>query len=136
MTTTLIRLKVPRKLLKKRSFPQIHSIGIVGLGYVGLPLAILAEERGIETHGFDIDARKIQLLGKRSAPFLSEKERQQFVKSRMTLTTDEDTLDDLDAYIVCVPTPVDNDHRPDLAPLISASESVGRHLKKGALGCG
>lgn len=119
----------------RRSEPARHTptIALLGLGYVGLPLALLAEARGLRVRGFDIDAEKVAGLKQRRAPFLSEDEAQQFAKSSMTVAHDERVLDGADIYVICVPTPVDNDHRPDLMPLISASEAVGRHVKRGAL---
>ncbi|HUQ29898.1 MAG TPA: nucleotide sugar dehydrogenase, partial [Candidatus Paceibacterota bacterium] len=110
-----------------------RSIAVVGLGYVGLPLAILAHEKKLRVTGFDVDQTKVEALKKRDAPFLGEAEHQQFAASDITVDTDESVLDGADAYIICVPTPVDEEHRPDLEPLRSASRSVGRHIQKGAL---
>jgi nucleotide sugar dehydrogenase len=110
---------------------RVDTVAIVGLGYVGLPLAILAAERGYKVVGFDIDEVKIAQLEKREANFLSENESEAFKKAKkLTITSDERILDTATAYIICVPTPVHEDHEPDLAPLLSASEIVGRHLKK------
>jgi len=118
---------------RKKPVHAAYTVAVVGLGYVGLPLALLAERRKFRVLGYDTDAEKTALLKRHRAPFLSEEEARQFLKSHMTISTDEKVLDGADAYIICVPTPVDRDHRPDLTPLISASETVGRHLKHGAL---
>ena len=112
---------------------SIRTIAVVGLGYVGLPLAILAENRGYAVRGYDIDANKIAALGKRKAPFLSAEEAARLASSRIRMSTDAAVLAGADAYIVCVPTPVDEEHTPDLRPLVSAARSVGRHLTRGAL---
>lgn len=109
------------------------SLAVIGLGYVGLPLAVLAEERGYEIRGFDVDEAKIARLARRSAPFLSAEEARTFARSRMRLSSDESVLDGADAAIICVPTPVDRNHAPDLGPLISASETLARHLSPGML---
>jgi len=113
--------------------PPVRSVAVIGVGYVGLPLAILANIRGLEVRGFDIDTRKIRALTKGEAPFLSTGEARQLAEGSITFSADETVLDGADVYVICVPTPVDEGHRPDLAPLIAASESVGRHLAKGAL---
>jgi UDP-N-acetyl-D-glucosamine dehydrogenase len=111
---------------------RVDTVAIVGLGYVGLPLAILSAERGYNVVGFDIDEVKIAQLEKREANFLSDAESKAFRKAKnLSISSDERLLDRATAYIVCVPTPVHEDHEPDLLPLQSASEIVGRHLKKG-----
>ena len=113
---------------------SLDTIAIVGLGYVGLPLAILIAERGYATVGYDIDEVKIAQLEKREANFLSSDEAQAFKEAQsLTVTSTEQHLDQASVFIVCVPTPVHEDHEPDLAPLKSASEIVGRHLKRGDL---
>src|SRR4051812_20543198 len=105
------------------------TVAIVGLGYVGLPLAILAAEKDKRVIGFDIDEVKIAQLEKREANFLSEDEAVAFRSAKqLDITSDEKALDAAGAFIICVPTPVHEDHEPDLAPLKSASEIVGRHL--------
>ena len=109
------------------------TVAVVGLGYVGLPLALLAEERGFSVRGFDIDTARIANLQKHKAPFLSHDEAAQLEKSQITFSTDEKILRGANIIVVCVPTPVDDDHRPELAPLMSASEAVGRQLRRGVL---
>lgn len=131
----------PQELAKERSRerritkPVSHdTVAIVGLGYVGLPLAILAAEKGKHVIGFDIDEVKIAQLERREANFLSEDEARSFREAKeLDITSNEKMLDAANAYIICVPTPVHEDHEPDLAPVKSASEIVGRHLKKGDL---
>lgn len=112
---------------------DIRTIAVVGLGYVGLPLAILAEERGYRVRGYDTDAAKVAALSKRQAAFLSAEEAVLLARSRIRVSDDPAILAGADAYIVCVPTPVDEDHMPDLRPLVGASRSVGRGLERGAL---
>lgn len=108
-------------------------VAVLGLGYVGLPLAILAESKGYRITGYDVDPVKVATLKRRDAGFLSEEEAKLFKKSRMVVTTHDERLRGADVYIVCVPTPVDLDHAPDLRPLARASYTVGRNLSPGAL---
>ncbi len=118
----------------KTKSERVTDVAIVGLGYVGLPLAILSASRGYNVIGFDIDEVKIAQLEKREANFLSTEESAIFRSARMlSITSNEKDLDNAQAYIVCVPTPVHENHEPDLTPLISASTIVGRHIKPGDL---
>ncbi len=112
---------------------RIRTVAVVGLGYVGLPLALLAHKRGYTVRGFDIDQKKIDALRRRHAPYLSEEEARAFRASTLELGDDQKKLEGVDAFIICVPTPVDESHQPDLAPLEAASMSVARHLAPGAL---
>lgn len=113
---------------------RLDTVAIIGLGYVGLPLAILSAERGYSTIGYDIDEVKIAQLEKREANFLSEHESAAFKKAvRLSVTSTESTLDRANIFIICVPTPVYENHEPDLRPLESASSIVGKHLKHGDL---
>jgi UDP-N-acetyl-D-glucosamine dehydrogenase len=112
---------------------DIRTIAVVGLGYVGLPLAILAESCGYVVRGYDTDAAKVEALSRRKAPFLSAEEATRLASSHIRMSTESAVLAGADAFIVCVPTPVDEDHMPDLRPLASAARSVARYLERGAL---
>ncbi|RJQ34053.1 nucleotide sugar dehydrogenase [Candidatus Parcubacteria bacterium] len=128
-------------LEKERSYTSLQtnhrtitSVGVIGLGYVGLPLSILAAERRFRVVGFDIDEKKIAQLMRREAGFLNAEEAVQFKRAgALSVTAEERDLEGLDAYIVCVPTPVHENRLPDLRPLEGACEIVGRHLAYGAL---
>lgn len=108
-----------------------HSVTIIGLGYVGLPLALQAQRCGYEVRGFDIDAEKIRGIQSGSPSFLSDEENQALSKKRIRASDDESILDGSSIFVICVPTPVHEGGEPDLAPLIGASEAVARHLKRG-----
>ncbi|GGD40914.1 nucleotide sugar dehydrogenase [Muriicola marianensis] len=116
----------------------VKSIGIIGLGYVGLPLARLFATR-FPVVGFDINPNRIKELqsGKDSTLEVEEKELKEVItkeipKGKGLFCTDQlPDLEGCDVYIVTVPTPVDKNNRPDLTPLIRASETVGKVLKKG-----
>lgn len=110
------------------------TIAVIGLGYVGLPLAIQASSKGFPTIGFDIDAEKIASIQRRDVSYISTEEQKDLTNAEnLTATTDEKMLDAATTYIVCVPTPVSGDHIPDLKPLESACRTLARHLKKGDL---
>lgn len=119
---------------QRRAHTETTTIAVVGLGYVGLPLAILAASRGFQVIGFDIDDVKIAQLERREANFLTDEESEQFRDARsLSVTSNESKLKNVDTFIVCVPTPVHEDHIPDLGPLESASRIVGKHVTKDAL---
>jgi nucleotide sugar dehydrogenase len=109
------------------------TVCIVGLGYVGLPLAIRAAEKGYATFGFDMDAKKIELINKQKSPI-----KEKFIEDKLPLfpisaSTDEKVIAKADIILICVPTPVDKNFYPNLGPVIGATETVAGNLKKGAL---
>lgn len=108
-----------------------YKIGIIGLGYVGLPLAVEFASKGYDVLGFDIKEKRIKALQNHSdeTDEISKEELQQ-VKS-LTFSSDETLLKDRNIYIITVPTPVDDFKQPDLTPLIAASTTVGKYLKQG-----
>lgn len=107
-------------------------VAVVGLGYVGLPLA-LAFGREMQTIGFDISSEKVEAYLKGYDP-TGEMDDELFVRaSKLQYTTDTSRIAEADYVVVAVPTPVDNAHQPDLAPVVKATETVGRNLKKGAI---
>jgi UDP-N-acetyl-D-galactosamine dehydrogenase len=105
-------------------------IGVIGLGYVGLPLAVEFGKQ-LPTVGFDINKARIAELkaGKDSSLEVEPAELAQ--AKYLTVTTDPAALETCNVYIVTVPTPIDQYKRPDLRPLIGASHTVGKTLKKG-----
>jgi UDP-N-acetyl-D-galactosamine dehydrogenase len=109
---------------------QDIKLSIVGLGYVGLPLAVeFGRKRPVV--GFDINQRRIDEL-KDGNDFTLETTREELAAAKhLSYTTNLDDLRTCNCYIVTVPTPIDEHKRPDLMPLIKASETVGKMLKKG-----
>jgi len=108
-----------------------ERVAVVGLGYVGLPLA-LAFGRVMPTIGFDISEARIDACRKGFDP-TGEMEKVLFKRAEtLEYTTDPSGLGKADYIIVAVPTPVDNAHQPDLTPVIRASETVGKHMRQGA----
>lgn len=113
---------------------QHETIAIIGLGYVGLPLAIRASEKGFPVIGFDIDASKIAAVRDASVSSITPREKQTLKDARdFTATTDPHELAKATTFIVCVPTPVSGTHEPDLRPLEGACRTVAAYLKKGDL---
>jgi len=110
-----------------------QNIAVIGLGYVGLPLAIAAAEKGLHVTGFDNDREKIKRLDNRDAEFLSKEEQSAFKKTTMNITSDFDALCEATVFIICVPTPVSDDHLPNLSPLIEATRTVAAALETGNL---
>src|SRR6516225_2745666 len=107
------------------------TIAVVGLGYVGLPLAVEFGKK-YPTIGFDLSSNKIAAYGKRVDPTGEVSSSELEAATRLRFTTDPVDLREADIVIVAVPTPVDEAHQPDFGPLLSASESVGANLKPGA----
>jgi UDP-N-acetyl-D-galactosamine dehydrogenase len=107
-------------------------IGVVGLGYVGLPLAVEFGKQ-FETIGFDVNPRRVAQLRKGRDSTLEVSRAELRAAQRLAFTTDLERLRRCRVFIVTVPTPIDDYKRPDLSPLIRASESVGAVLSKGAL---
>ncbi|MBU0972553.1 MAG: nucleotide sugar dehydrogenase [Proteobacteria bacterium] len=108
------------------------KIAVVGLGYVGLPLAVHFGEK-YETIGFDLKESIIENCKVHKDP-TGEVSQQEFERAvQFTATTDPERMKDADFIVVAVPTPIDKARRPDLYPVESASEIVGRVMKKGAI---
>jgi UDP-N-acetyl-D-galactosamine dehydrogenase len=106
-------------------------VAVVGLGYVGLPLAI-AFGRKFRTIGFDLSPRKVEAYRRHRDP-TGEVSADEFAQATgLEVTTDEVRLKEADFIVVAVPTPVDEAHQPDFRPLVGASISVGRNLRRGA----
>jgi UDP-N-acetyl-D-galactosamine dehydrogenase len=105
-------------------------LAIIGLGYVGLPLAVeFCKKRSVV--GFDINQLRIEQLRAGNDLTLETSQEELGAAKHLVYTTNQDDLRDCNCYIVTVPTPIDDHKRPDLTPLIKASETVGRVLKQG-----
>ncbi|MCE9522104.1 MAG: nucleotide sugar dehydrogenase [Alphaproteobacteria bacterium] len=111
-----------------------ERIAVIGLGYVGLPVALAFAAKFPGTVGFDIDERRVAALAA-GEDWTGETSREELNSVRLTYTHNQDDLKGADVFIVCVPTPIDDQKRPDLRPLRGASETVGRALKRGTIVC-
>ena len=107
------------------------TVAVVGLGYVGLPLAVEFGKK-YRTIGFDLSEAKVNAYRGHVDPTGEVSGEELRAASRLEVTTDPSTLGEADFVVIAVPTPVDDAHNPDFRPLISASESVGKNLKRGA----
>ena len=112
------------------------KVGIIGCGYVGLPLALRFAEAGHKVTGFDTDPAKVSMLnaGKSYIEHIRQDKIQQFVNSRhFNASTDFAKLKEVDAIIICVPTPLDERREPDLSYVEQTAISIQPHLQKGQL---
>jgi UDP-N-acetyl-D-galactosamine dehydrogenase len=109
----------------------MQVVAVIGLGYVGLPLAVAfgAQQRTI---GFDLDRAKIDACRRGVDPNGDLAAEQLLAARQLEVSDDAHALAEADCIIVAVPTPVDDAHVPDFGPLLAASETLGRHLKRGA----
>lgn len=118
----------------KRPSIKGADVVVIGVGYVGLPLAILAAKKGFSVIGFDLNADRILSLKKKEANYITEAEQASLKKlSSLSFTDDEKALEGASSYIICVPTPVHEDHTPNLDPVRSATEVVAKHLRPDVL---
>lgn len=109
-----------------------ESLSLVGLGYVGMPIAVAFAKKGVRVIGFDLNQKKIEQYKNGIDPTL-EVGNETIAASTVEFTADEKDLQRAKFHIVAVPTPVNTDHSPDLSPVIGASEIVGRNLTKGSI---
>ncbi|HTS09138.1 MAG TPA: nucleotide sugar dehydrogenase, partial [Candidatus Eisenbacteria bacterium] len=110
-------------------------VGIIGLGYVGLPLALLYSEQKFRVTGFDIDSRKIEMLAKGASYIyrIAAEEVQAAKENGFTGTADYSRLTEMDAIIICVPTPLNEYHEPDLSFITDTTHAIAPHLRAGQL---
>ena len=108
-----------------------ENLALVGLGYVGMPIAVAYAHKGVNVIGFDLNKEKIELYKQGVDPTLEVGD-DVIKETSVYFTSEEKDLQTAKFIIVAVPTPVNTDHTPDLSPVIGASEIVGRNLIKGA----
>ena len=110
----------------------MSTIAVIGLGYVGLPLVIEFGKHG-RTVGFDIAAGKVEACQRGVDPSRELSDEEMAAAAHAEYTIDPKRLGEADFIIVAVPTPVDDAHVPDFSPLVGASETAGKHMKKGVI---
>ena len=122
--------------LLERITQREAQVAIIGLGYVGLPLAVVFAEAGFTVVGIDLDARKVDALTEGRSyieDIPSERIQPLVAEGRLSATTDFSLLAQCDAVSICVPTPLNKTGDPDISYIISASEQIARYLHPGML---
>jgi len=121
--------------LKNKIQQRQAQVGIIGLGYVGLPLALLYSEQKFKVTGFDIDARKVETLAKGGSYIyrIGADEIQAAQANGFSATADYSLIGTMDAIIICVPTPLNEYHEPDLSYITGTTHSIAPHLRAGQL---
>ena len=121
--------------LKSKIHNRDACIAVIGLGYVGLPLAIRFSEEGFKVVGFDIDKEKVALLnnGKSYIKHINESDIAEMVNNGLTAKTDFSDIANVDAIIICVPTPLGVHNEPDLSYIKSTLGTIKPYLKENQL---
>src|SRR5579885_937548 len=120
---------------KNKLQTRTARVGVIGLGYVGLPLALLFNEERFPVTGFDIDTRKVETLNSGGSYIyrITPTEIQVARQRGFAATADFASLRDMDAIIICVPTPLDEYHEPDLSYITRTADAIAPHLRAGQL---
>lgn len=123
--------------LHKKVRKNTFIVGIIGMGYVGLPLALEFASKGIRVIGFDLDPRKIRILNREKRSYIkhisSKRIRDQITSGMLTATSDFTKLIVPDVIIICVPTPLNINREPDLSYVLNSTREIAKHLRKGQL---
>jgi UDP-N-acetyl-D-glucosamine dehydrogenase len=121
--------------LKGRIEARQAKVGIIGLGYVGLPLALLYSEKKFPVTGFDVDQKKVDTLAQGGSYIfrISPDEIRAAKSSGFQATADYSQITAMDAIIICVPTPLDEYHEPDLSYITDTAHAVAPHLRAGQI---
>ncbi len=114
--------------------PPMRTIGVIGLGYVGLPLTVAFARAGCDVIAVDLDPRKVEAIraGTSYIEDVADAELAE-VAERVTVADHYEPLAEADAVLICVPTPLSRNREPDLKPLVSSGESLGKVLRAGQL---
>lgn len=132
---TITTLSISHSDVLTRIAERTARVGVIGLGYVGLPLTLLFNEEGFPVTGFDIDPNKVRiLLEGGSYIYRIAATDIQLANSRgFRATSDYSQIEQMDAIIICVPTPLNDHHEPDMSYIVSTAESIAPHLRAGQL---
>jgi len=122
--------------LKEKIGSKNAKVGIIGLGYVGLPLAVEVAKAGFQTLGFDHNEEKVGLINKGES-YVEDIDAQiikeLIEKGKLKATEDFSFIEEQDVVCICVPTPLGPSQEPDISAIISASEQISKHLRNGSL---
>lgn len=129
------QLTTSDELLLEKIEERTAKIGVIGLGYVGLPLALLFNEQRFPITGFDIDQRKVDTLAKGGSYMvrIPETDIQAAQERGFSATSDYAQISSMDAVIICVPTPLNDHHEPDLSFIRRTGEAIAPHIRPGQL---
>jgi UDP-N-acetyl-D-glucosamine dehydrogenase len=121
--------------LREKIEARTAKIGVVGLGYVGLPLVLLYSGEKFAITGFDIDRKKVDTLNRGGSYIyrIEAEDVQQAQRAGFSATADFSRAAEMDAVIICVPTPLDEHHEPDLSYIVKTAESLGPYVHEGQL---
>ncbi|MBV6478507.1 MAG: UDP-N-acetyl-D-glucosamine 6-dehydrogenase [Ignavibacteria bacterium] len=121
--------------LKSKVKQNKFTVGIIGLGYVGLPLALEFANKGIKVIGFDLDESKVKKINSEKQSYIkhipSDKIKSAVNKNTLIATSDFSKLPEADAIIICVPTPLNVNREPDMSYVINTAEVIGKYIRKG-----
>jgi UDP-N-acetyl-D-glucosamine dehydrogenase len=122
--------------LERKINGKSARVGIIGLGYVGLPLAVAFAEAGLMVLGFDVQQKRVDLVNKGKS-YISDTTDDRLAavvdRKRLEATTEQGRLGEVDAICICVPTPLNKTKEPDLSYVVHESEEIAKHLKAGQL---
>ena len=131
-------MKVKEDIINKINQDN-EVIGVIGLGYVGLPLAVGFAEAGVHVIGFDKNSQKVDMInhGENYIGDIRDAVLKEVVIDTLTLTatTDFTRLKECDAILICVPTPLDKFRKPDMSYIEAACTDIGRNMKQGTFIC-
>lgn len=112
---------------------DVKSVAVIGLGYVGLPLALQARKKGFEVVGIDVSEKKLELIKKGVSPFADEEISNNLKQYPISVTNDASIVKNVSTIVICVPTPVYENFMPNLEPVEGACKAIAPFLKKGHL---
>ena len=115
---------------------NLSKISVIGLGYVGLPLSLQFARSGVKVLGLDLDPQKVDAInaGKSYLKYFSSESIAEQVKAgRFEATVDSSRLSEVDAILICVPTPLDDHREPDLSFVLETARAIASYLPKGVL---
>jgi len=113
----------------------MNSVTVIGLGYVGLPLACLCAEKGYNVYGLDVNQKSVDKINEGVSPITDDGlcEKVEKLSSNISATVDPSCISRTDVVIICVPTPVDESYKPNFGPVKSACKAIAKNMKKGQL---
>ncbi|TRZ66786.1 nucleotide sugar dehydrogenase [bacterium] len=123
--------------LKNKIHTNNFTVGIIGMGYVGLPLALAFAHKGIKVLGFDLDKEKVKTINISKKSYIkhipSERIKTEVNRNTLKATTDFSRLKEADVIMICVPTPLNHNREPDISYVINSSNEIAKYLRKGQM---